>query len=249
MNKILIITASHKPYAMPDDPMYLPVQVGAAGKPSLGWARDDTGDHISGKNPGYCELTGLYWAWKNQKADYLGLAHYRRHFAGKRGRILTQRELEPLLERYDVILPRPRRYYIETNYSQYIHAHHRQDLELTRQILGQRHPAYLAAYDAIMERTWGHRFNMFVMKRDLAEQYCGWLFGILFELERRLDCSGYSQYDARVFGFVGERLLDVWLEANHLPYRELPCLFLERQNWPGKILKFIIRKLRGNRHG
>lgn len=38
---IKIITAAHKPYPIPDDPMYLPVQVGAAGRDSIGYQRDD----------------------------------------------------------------------------------------------------------------------------------------------------------------------------------------------------------------
>ena len=84
MRDIKIIVAAHKPYRMPSDGMYLPVQVGASGKESIpGFMRDDTGDNISDKNPYYCELTGVYLAWKHVKADYVGLAHYRRHFRGK----------------------------------------------------------------------------------------------------------------------------------------------------------------------
>ena len=61
-----MLVASHKPYWMPDDPAYLPVQVGAAGKETIpGFQRDDEGENISAKNPNYCELTALYWAWKD----------------------------------------------------------------------------------------------------------------------------------------------------------------------------------------
>ena len=62
---IKIIVAAHKPYFMPDDDMYLPLQVGSFEKEGIGFARDDTGDNISEKNPRFCELTGIYWAWKN----------------------------------------------------------------------------------------------------------------------------------------------------------------------------------------
>ena len=79
MKNIKIIVATHKKYKMPNDAMYLPVQVGAEGKETLGYVRDNEGENISHKNPNYCELTGLYWAWKNLDAEYLGLAHYRRH--------------------------------------------------------------------------------------------------------------------------------------------------------------------------
>ena len=80
---IKVIVAAHKPYRMPQDSMYLPLQVGRAlADQDLGWQGDNTGDNISLKNPYYCELTGLYWAWKNLKADAIGLVHYRRFLRG-----------------------------------------------------------------------------------------------------------------------------------------------------------------------
>ena len=183
------------------------------------YLRDDTGDNISEKNPNYCELTGLYWAWRNLDCEYLGLAHYRRHFTlmkgtGDRRDVLTLDQVRGLLTEADVLLPTPRNYWIETNYQQYVHAHHAIDLDETRRIIEEKCPEYLIAYDSIMKKTTGHRFNMFIMKKQLADAYCTWLFDILFELEKRLDISEYSDNDKRVFGFVSERLLDVWLETN-----------------------------------
>ena len=249
---VRIIVATHKPYRMPEGPMYLPLLVGAeVNKPEWDGARDNEGDNISAKNPHYCELTGLYWAWKNTEADYIGLAHYRRHFAGgkrwmkKDKRIISEAEITPLLQRTNVLLPKPRHYWIETNYSQYAHAHHQLDLDLTRQILQEKYPGCVPAFDATMQRRSGHRFNMFVMKRELFDQYCAWLFDILFALESRLDISSYNKNDSRVFGFVGERLLDVWLETNHIPYRNIPYVFLEKQNWLVKGFCFLKRKANG----
>lgn len=257
MNRnIKLLIAAHKPYRFPTDEVYLPVHVGAAGKPTLpGCVRDDTGDNISTKNANYCELTGLYWAWKNLDADYIGLAHYRRHFStGKRfgdkwERILTGAELEQQLADCDILLPRSRNYWIETNYSQYAHAHHAVDLDTARAVILERCPDYVSAFDAIMKRTTGHRFNMFVMKRGKFDAYCAWLFDILFEVEKRLDISAYSANDARVFGFLSERLLDVWLERNGYAYRELPWVFLERENWLRKGSAFVMRKLRAKKGG
>lgn len=242
MGGLKIIVATHKPYRMPEDPAYLPVQVGAAGKPPIGdWQRDDAGENISARNPNWCELTGLYWAWKNLTADAVGLVHYRRHFKGRDG-IATGAEMAALLENTDVILPRKRNYFIETTRSQYVHAHHEEDLDVTREILAERHPEYVTAFDAAMASTKGHRFNMFAMRRPRFDAYCTWLFDILFELERRLDISSYSPYDARVFGFVAERLLDVWIATNGIRFTELPVLHLESQRWPRKIFAFLKRK-------
>lgn len=250
---IKVVVASHKPYWMPSDPMYVPVQVGAEGRERLDFEADNTGENISAKNANYCELTGLYWAWKNVECDYLGLVHYRRHFTlrriGKSHRgVLTREQAARCLASTDVILPSPRNYVIETNYSQYAHAHHAVDLDTTRAILAERCPGYLDAFDRCMKRTHGHRFNMFIMRRDKLDSYCAWLFDVLFELERRLDISAYSDNDKRVFGFVSERLLDVWLETNAVKYREIPYVFLERQNWLVKGARFVMRKVEGERN-
>ena len=126
------------------------------------------------------------------------------------------------------------------------HAHHAVDLDETRQVLADRHPEFLPPFDAAMRSTKGHRFNMMVMKRPVLDAYCTWLFDVLFELERRLDISAYSPYDARVFGFVAERLLDVWLgeSAKRMGLRivELPVIHLESQHWPKKAFAFLKRK-------
>ncbi len=84
MSKISIFVCmpGNKECARVDSQIYVPVYGGNAlqrGKDS-GIAGDDTGDNISAKNPGYCEETVLYWAWKNRRADYYGFCHYRRYF-------------------------------------------------------------------------------------------------------------------------------------------------------------------------
>ena len=212
---------------------------------------DDTGDNISAKNKNYCELTCLYWAWKNLEADYVGLSHYRRHFAMNRNRdkwtrIADGGYIAGILENYSIILPKKRDYYIETTYQQYIHAHNRQDLDKTEEIILQHYPQYHTAYKKVMADTKGHRFNMMIMRKDLFDSYCQWLFDILFRLEECLDISEYSDYDKRVFGFVSERLLDVWvmtMEAQQgLEYAELPVVNMEKQNWIKKGTNFLKRK-------
>ena len=252
--KIRIIVATHKPYRMPENSPYLPLLVGAENnKPTWTGRRDNEGENISAKNPHYCELTGLYWAWKNLDADYVGLVHYRRHFSDgkpwkkKWDRIITEDELKEHLRQADILLPKPRHYWIETNYSQYVHAHHAEDLEQTSKILREKYPDYVPAFEKSMRKRSGHRFNMMVMKKELLDQYCAWLFDVLQELENALDISGYNKNDQRVFGFVGERLLDVWLETNRLTYKNIPYVFMEKQGWIGKVLRFIGRKIQAEK--
>ncbi|MBR3834777.1 MAG: DUF4422 domain-containing protein [Lachnospiraceae bacterium] len=254
--KIKIIIATHKKYWMPEDSVYLPVHVGAEGKYredgsalDLGYVKDNTGENISDKNANYCELTGLYWAWKNLDAEYIGLAHYRRHFCAKSVKgnkqdcVLTYNQAKELLGESDILLPKKRNYFIETNYSQYAHAHHAIDLDTTREIIKEKCPEYLKAFDKSMKKTTGHRFNMFIMSKTKLDEYCKWLFDILFELEKRLDISEYSANDSRVFGFVSERLLDVWLDTKGYGYKDIPYVFMEKQNWIIKGTNFLKRKL------
>lgn len=249
---IKIIIATHKNYRMPQDSMYLPVHVGKeASTLTLPFIGDNTGDNISVKNPNFCELTALYWAWKNVDADYIGLAHYRRHFSlrkpglfckDKLPFVLNSTEIESLLEEHSVLLPKQRNYIIESNYSQFTHAHPAESLNKTKEIISELFPSYLPAYEAVMKRTKTHLFNMMIMKKELFHGYCEWLFTILFELEKRLDISSYDAYNRRIFGFISERLLDVYLETNSVSYKELNVLFLERENWIKKGFAFLKRK-------
>ena len=251
--KIQIVVAVHREYRMPDDPLYLPVQAGRALHAPLNFLGDDSGENISIKNQHYCELTCLYWAWKNLDADAIGLCHYRRYFAGKPfgnrwDRLLTAAQAEEMLDKAPVILPKKRNYFIETGWSQYAHAHHVEDLILTRAILSERWPAYVSAFDKTLGRTSGHRFNMFIMRHEILDRYCRWLFAVLAELENRLDISNYSTYDQRVFGFVAERLLDVWIETEQIPYRECPVIHMESQHWLKKGTAFLKRKFIPRHH-
>lgn len=248
---IKIIVAAHKKYWMPEDACYLPVQVGREGKKDIGYTPDNTGDNISAKNANFCELTGIYWAWKNLKADYIGLCHYRRYFGHKvhtddiekkRAAIFKQADYERLLKQYDVIVPVKRNYYIETVRSQYEHAHYKKDLDAVEQIIAEKYPEYSQAFTTVMNRRKLHILNMFVMSWQHFDAYCQWLFDILFTLEKQIDISSYSPYEARVFGFLSERLFNVWLEKQQLKEAEVPVVLLEKVDWPKKIRAFLKRK-------
>ena len=235
---IKFLVATHKKYWMPNDEVYLPIHVGKEGKQDLGYIGDNTGDNISAKNSNYCELTAIYWAWKNLKADYIGLVHYRRYFTKhnfrncekKKQDILLKSDFENILKDVDIIVPDKRKYYIETNRSHYNHAHYKKDLDETENIIREIYPEYSIAFDKVMSRTWAHMFNMFVMRKDYFDEYCEWLFAILFELEKRIDISNYTVTEARVFGFISVLLVDVWLETKQIKYKEINVSFMEKQN-------------------
>ena len=250
---VKLVLATHKKCRVPEDPVYLPVHAGRAGKPDLGYTGDDTGENISAENWYYNECTALYWAWKNLRADAIGLVHYRRLFTAKgpltrllRGKwacVLTGAEAEKLLAERDVVVSKPRRYVVETIGSHFAHAHNGQELELLRRIISERCPEYLPALETVLSRRWAHMFNMFIMSRERFDEYCAWFFDVLLEFGRRVDLSGYPREQRRAF--ISERLLDVWLVKNGCPYTEAAVMYMEKQNWPKKIWRFLKRKFAG----
>lgn len=250
--KITVLVATHKEYRMPDDPMYLPIQAGrACSDIQLPYTPDNTGTNISEKNPTYCELTVLYYAWKNLDADAIGLVHYRRYFSthhsfpwnkDRFSSVLKSKEAEALLESYDAVLPKKRNYFIETTYSHYIHAHPAEPLEKIGHLIQNLCPEYSAAFSSVMKSSKGHRFNMLLMKKEWFDSYCEWLFSLLFSLEQELDISSYDDYNKRVYGFLAERLLDVYVTNHNLHYTELPVCFMEKEHWIKKGTAFLKRK-------
>lgn len=247
---VKILIALHKPFWVPNDDVYFPLALGGKKISNTAVVTDDTGENISAKNDNYCELTGLYWAWKNLRCDYVGLCHYRRYFARnnrgslfeKRTKILGRKEYEKLLQQYDIILPQKRHYYIETVRSQYEHAHYKKDLEITQMILNRLYPEYSTSFNIVMNSRSLYILNMFVMSKSLFDEYCQWLFPILFEAEEKIDVRSYSNYEARVFGFLAERLFNVWLEKKQLKRIEVPVAVLEPVNWKRKVINFLARK-------
>lgn len=232
---IKILVATHKKYDMPTERIYLPIHVGKAGKESLGYQGDDIGDNISWKNTSYCELTGVYWGWKNLQCDYIGLCHYRRYFLKKYSwgrklfkRILRQRfdildegDFSKILKEHDIILPKRADTAPYTVYEHYAKNHNIRDLDVIRNIIREHFPEYYEVFDeVILGRKSLYAFNMLVAKKSLYDEYCEWLFKILGLAEKKIDISSYDNYQRRVFGFLSERLLNVWVEKQKLSIYE-----------------------------
>ena len=248
---IKVLVATHKEYWMPNDKVYLPIQLGRAINPDLPYMGDDTGDNISTKQPYYSELTAIYWAWKNVKADYIGINHYRRYFSNEhfhffgeadKSKLFTYADFDKALQKAPVLLPKERNYYISSRYEQYKNAHNINDLEICREVIQQKCPEYLSSFDIALSKTHGHILNMFVMRYDIFCSYCEWIFNVLFEIEKRIDIEGYDIYQKRVCGYLAERLLDVWLLKNKIDSIECNFVVLEKVNWIKKIMRFLYKK-------
>ncbi len=260
-----IYVAAHEVLELPHNDLYRPILVGASNLspeeeiPKY-YLRDDTGENISDHNNCLSELTGLYWIWKNRDDDWMGLAHYRRFFVCRRsaatyfrrGRaddLVTKKQLSILMRNYDLILPGKRYYLIETLYSHYCHTFDGRHLDSVREIIKDLCPDYLYAFDCVMRMRSGYMFNMMIMKKDMLDNYCSWLFPILFELEKREMRPDLDPYQKRFGGRVGERLFNVWLyhqirtgyvDKNKI--RALPVLRTDTVHWVRKISAFLMAR-------
>lgn len=258
MKNVKIIVATHKQYSVPEENMYIPLHVGKEGKQDLGYVGDNTGEHISHKNNYYCELTGMYWAWKNLDAEYIGLCHYRRYFTKakkvakkeeqKFKQVLHEEEVQKMLDYTDIILPKKRKYYIENLYDHYKHTLHEEPLAETRKIIEEKYPQYIEEFDKLHKRTSAHMFNMFIMKKEILDAYCTWLFDILFELEKRCNPAQYEAFHARYLGRISELLLDVWINQNEKNYEEVKVMDMQKVNWVKKGTSFLQAKFIGKKY-
>ena len=243
MSNIKIFICAHKEVPLPQHPYFLPIHAGAALHDHIiGYQPDNEGDNISDKNPHFCELTCHYWAWKNLKdVDIIGLNHYRRYFDFTRKwpqfsadkhfieteEFLKQEyqfpNLDKILSKYDIILPVARHWRV-SNTQQYGDYHIAEDWEILRQIIKERSPQYIPAFEKTMDHSnKSAGYNMFITHWNHFDEYSKWLFDILFEVERRVPPID-DPIQSRIYGYMSERLINVFCEHQKLKIKQIPLI-------------------------
>ena len=228
----MIYIATHKKFNLPNLNGYCALQVGAEGKEKYGYLRDNIGNHISGKNANYCELTGLYWIWKNTDDSYKGLVHYRRYFgrnnlSNKISDICSYEYLLNCLKSVDIVLPYVEYFKQNAKEEILLHCCTEEIFDKLRQIIETKYPDYIETYDRYFNENKASLFNMLFCKREIFDAYCEWLFSILFVLEKQVDLAKLNTYQQRLYGFLSERLLNVWVIKNKLVVKHLPVIHME----------------------
>ena len=254
MAKIKVLVCCHKATYVPNDDVYLPIQVGKANsKIDLGFQGDDEGKNISEKGNKVVGQVLVKWTgiledqatWKNLKdIDYIGLCHYRRFFdfsfrpfIQKEAKNITESQLRANLdclkidkniEDYDVVLPTSSSFKINIFERHSINLNF-MDLCVMEEIVLKLYPDYRESLESVFYHKQDvPQRNMFIMKREVFEQYCEFLFKILFEVEKHIKLSPYAYY-RRVYGFMGEMLLPLFCYHNKLKIRRQRILFVDEQ--------------------
>lgn len=191
------------------------LQVGAAltaDRLFSGVTTDDTGENISDMNRQFCELTGLYWIWKNAPEDIAGLVHYRRHFLLPPGWMGAFASGEA-----DVIFPVPL-YVAPSLEENYRERHDPADWDIMMGYLEEYHPE---------ERDTAKRFfagglyspcNMLIARKAVLDDLCGFLFPVIFAAAEKIGTHD-DKYQNRYPGFMSERLISYFFESRRDRYR------------------------------
>ena len=242
--KIYVSTIKKIDRLLPEN--YEIIQAGSTSNPSIiPYIKDNTGENISYKNTSYCELTVLYWLWKNSNEDIIGLTHHRRFFFQESliPQILEVEQIRNILKKNDMIIPRP--VSVGTSVEdQYKAVHIREDYDLCRETIRECFPEFLDPFDKNCKLSFLHPYNMFVTKKEILADYCSFLFPLLEQLEEKIDISGRDSYQQRVFGFLAERLFQTWLlkEEEQLQVIEMPVYNMEQSIVKQKIRGFLDRR-------
>lgn len=210
MKNCSIFIITHKVFNMKYPDNYIPLQVGKCNTNlSLPYLADDTGMNIAEKNSNYCELTGMYWIWKNYElSDYIGLVHYRRFF--KTGflnnKILSEGMIGNYMKNVDIILPK-KFYFPRIVWKNYFEAGcgKEKDLIALKDIIKNEYEDYFKSFEKVMNSYSVSYCNMFITTKDYFKKYSNWLFEVLEKMERITDISQYNKAEARIYGWISFR--------------------------------------------
>lgn len=222
-----IYQVAHKRFRPIGSRGYMPIGVGSG---TLPYIRDNTGDNIAEYNALINECTALYWIWKQESAEYVGLNHYRRVFASESNTGWPLQDIEAfmILRRNDFIVAQAVAfpYSVEAMLSREIceEAFEVSRREMSR-IFDQKSEEEKRAFHTIMKGSIIFPCNMFIAKKSRVNEYCEWLFPILFQLIDRVEIKEeWDTYSKRVIGFWAERLFTVWLYFSGYVVKQLPVL-------------------------
>lgn len=126
----------------------------------------------------------------------------------------TEENVLDFAQGYDAVVPA--KIPLNTSlYEQYLSNHKKEDLDLATDVIRELYPDYAAAVDAAMAANFMFPLGNFIMKKEVYNEFCEWLFNILGELEKRIDWNNYGGYrDIVSSTFASERLFNIWLHHN-----------------------------------
>ncbi|SFA94092.1 protein of unknown function [Acetitomaculum ruminis DSM 5522] len=225
-----LFTIAHMKYTRSEPEEYQIIQAGADIFEEIECQyKDNTKDNISKKNPYYGELTAFYWLWKNyHDCDNIVICHYRCYFIDYASKILDKADFEKLLDRCDIVVPRPRNEF-ESFAKSFSMIHNIVDLLAVEKAILKIYPQYHESFKKVIYGKKSYYGNMFATSKKIMNGYMVWLFDIFNEIRKSLIISEYNDYQKRVYSFLANQLLMVYVHYNNLTFIEFPIGFTQEK--------------------
>lgn len=202
---------------------------------------------------------------KLNNPDYIGFMHYRRHlcfdlncdeevadtgllnseilndeYLIKYG--LTEQNIEELTNKYDIILGEKvdvTRMAKKSTYDFYKNISpnilHIEDYELVLDLVEKLYPEYSYSIREYSASPYAYFANIFILKKDLFQEYAQWLFSIIFEAEKLIDLTFYNVQEIRALAYISEWLFGIWythlIKTRNIKSLELKRTFINNTNY------------------
>lgn len=185
----------------------VPILAGSvfAGKNRDQGYHDDEGDHISYKNKEFAEMTAMYWIWKSSPySKYKGMCHYRRHFCLSEEQIYSLEEngVDVILTTVRIVCSGVKNFFEDTPAGGSVY-------ETMMEALKTLNRSYYEYAKTYFEGCFYYPNNMLIAREPILNQYCQWIFPILFYMEDKLDYSDNWKY-GRYAAYAAEMLTSLY---------------------------------------
>lgn len=249
--RVEVFQAFHRDFIKSDDADWIrKISVGGFRSSGL---EAVSGDNIEHLNPFYCEITTLYYMWKNSSADIQGLYHYRRYLNfivekkwNWRGQktirhkpknikfLSSPAQKEKIIESmrlFDVVLPLPE--FMDPNVKQqFVNACNQEIWDIFLNSLKDVKPEFVPHLKLFELNSYASMCNLFVAKRDFVDSYCKDLFPLLDHLWQKNKDRFSSTFLNRYPGLLAERFLGLWLHVKRPKILYVPMAVIsERKPW------------------
>lgn len=228
--QIFMLCYSPKEYGFIDNSIITPLQCGAAVSGyDVCELKDNQGaDNVSAMNRFYVENSGTYWIWKNiHNAKYIGQMQY-----GRRLKISENDDFDAIFAEYDAIVAKPYHFekiddpskitnggtgWIPANTVQdgYAFSHCGRDIAMLEVIVKKAFPDYADDWDKYIKNGNDLIYSAgFVMKNELFQKYCVFLFTCLkswlltFHIEKPSDLYIHVMRNLYTGGYIRPEFRD-----------------------------------------
>ena len=238
---VCIYSIAHNKIVVKELPSgYAALQAGASAYADIGCLKDNTENNISDLNVFINEITGLFWIWKNTNDDYVGLCHYRRFLTTDTDnsyafeKIVTDQQVKELLKSYDILIGKAvffgmtqKELLINDCDENLAHL----GLMITERYLSEIQPDYLESFNYVWTQSIIWRSHLFITRHYVFNAYCSWLFSFFIEATKEvIQAAALEEQEKsskRLMGYIGERMLSVWLYKQNLRIKELSIMQIE----------------------